>query len=485
MSYTNPQRAPSETAGAKPTLLLSAVSLLLIVALLALLAPDVMRPDPLAKDAAQSAAPTPDTPIVPTQAPAISVVRAVVDADPVWAAAVPLPFGCQGPAPVVSAVGSHGAVLIGAFVMPAGGGRQAMDSLRSCGHQRTVAGAQARSFSVDGGQVVIWSRGDVLVSVSAPAVDAAVLAATDTRLLGALEGQCASADIAAQDPTRNPTLGQYTPWRIEQQVAVVASGLEVPEAESVATPTELDAPTLPAGVTGPPLPEAVPAPQRPEHPGEQPLTRSYWLPAVDELGPGCGWAFTGATGPQVDPAAVSRQAAAATRDAQTALDAEHAEWAQAATSYLDALPGYQEQLSAWEAYATEVREVAAHWQDQAKSLATYQAAVTTRQTQLDQLASFEADRDAAQKTYEAAVLACTTWQQEVETEQRAPRPDPESTPTPEPDADPSATPPPGPTPAPPEPPLGGCPAPRSAILDQAAPAVAPEPTPPMLWEPES
>jgi len=475
--------------GAAPALLLSALSLLLIAALVVLVAPDVLRPDPLARGVSRSAAPTPTTQIVPADAPAISVVRAVVDAEPAWAATVPLPFGCQGAAPVVAAIGAHGPVVIGAFVMPAGAGQHAMDSLRSCGRQTTVAGEQARSFSVDGGQVVIWSRGDVLVSVSAPAVDAAVLAATDARLQAALQGQCASTDPAAQDPTRNPVLPQYTPWRIQQQVAVVSAGLEVPQAESIATPTELDLPTLPAGITGPPLPEAVPAPQRPEHPGEQPMTRPYWVPAVDEVGPGCGWAFTGATGPQVDPDAVQQEAAAAGRDAQAELDAEHAAWARAATAYLDALPGYQEELTAWEAYVAAVRDVDAQWGEQAQALATYQAAVRLRESQQRRLEKFEADQAAAQEAYEVAVLACTTWQEAVDAAaQRALTPDPDTTPSPEPSTDPSATPTADPTadptPTTPEPPAGGCPAPRPAILDQSAPDVAPEPTPPTLWQAE-
>lgn len=476
MSYTKPRRYRAEPFGATAALPLTVVALGGLAALGALLVPELLAPAVPAKAAPQPEPTVTVEQVVPATAPAFDVVRAVVDTEPVWNQVLPLPFGCDGPDPVLSATGTHGAVVLGAFVMPAGGGSAALDSIRSCGRRTDVAGARAVRFAVDGGQVVLWSRGDVLVSVSAPAVDDAVLRSVDERLNAALAGTCVSAAPEAQDPSRNPVLGSYTPWTATAQVHVETAGLSVPGAP--AAPTALELPVLPAGVAGPPLPEPVAAPAVPQHPGDEPLERSLSVPAVDVDGPGCGWAFTGATGPRVDGEAVEREAHSLITAQREQLEAEHAAWVDAVTAFTSALPTYEQELAAWEQYAAGVREVAASWSAQATAIDEHRRAVQRRDAQVRAHEAHLAAQAQAQADYDAALRACTTWQAQVDAAAAAPAPAPGPTATP------------GPTPAPsptvvlPPEPAGGCPPARPGVLDQAPPSIDPEPAAPALWQPE-
>lgn len=475
MSYTKPRRYRPESFGATAALPLTVVALASLVGMAALMVPEMFAAAPAAKAAPAPVATPTQQQVVPVTAPAFDVVRAVVQAEPAWNQAMPLPFGCEGPEPALSATGTHGAVVLGAFVMPAGGGNAALDIIRSCGRRTDVAGAPAVRFAVHGGQVVMWSRGDVVVSVAAPSADAALLASIDDRLLAALGPVCASTDPAAQDPSRNPVLGSYRPWHTVREVRVESAGVQVPEAMAPVPGVQL--PVQPAGIAGPPLPVPVEMPQPLAHPGPEPLTRSFEVPAVDDTGPGCGWAFTGATGPKVEPEVIEQQALAIEREQRDTLRAENTAWEQAARAYLEALPTHVEQRTAWDQYVAGVQEVATSWSTQAAALAQYEAAVQRRAEQQRAVEKFRADQASAAAAYDAAVAACAAWRTQADAARAAAA---QSQPTPS--ATPSAAPAPVATPTVPPTPAGGCPAPRPPILDSAAPTVDPEPAPPALWK---
>lgn len=386
-------------------------------------------------------------------APAREVILELLGDQARWGAVVPVGFGCALPAPVLSAERDG----VSVHVFGPGLGGTVAGQVADCGDATRVAGADATTIWADAGRVTAWTRGDVLVTVSSSGAPGDAAAALDERLVAALDGVCADLDPSRDDARRNPTQGGYAAYT--EQVAVrldpAPGAPDVGPAPAQPAAPDPGRPTMPSGLAGPALPDPLERPAAPAWPGAQPLQVDVTVPAVDRTGPGCGWSFTGAVAPAVDQAAVRARTTQLTSEARTQLKAQQDAWLVAATAYAPALAAYTTAAAAWDAHVDLVTAVTTSWAQQAGDLADYQLALAAYDKAVADMTAFLAERDAAQKAYDAAVAQCETEGDEV---------------VPEPGARPTPT---------------GCPTPpqRPAILDQPAPTVPVKPTPPDLWQP--
>ncbi len=384
--------------------------------------------------------------ITPNPAPARDVVTELLTA-PRWGATIPVPFGCQVAAPMLSA--QDGPVSV--HVFSAGLGQVVADQVTQCGTPTDVASTRATKMRIDGGTVTAWTRGDVMVTLTTSTRPGAEAERLDAALLDALSDTCADLAPGRADATRNPTHPGYTPHT--QVLTLTAEPTPGAPAVGEALPPPVDAPaaaTMPEGVVGPPAPKRVPEPTAPTWPGPEPLTTKVVVPAADITGPGCGWAFTDSVPPPVDLDAVQVKADALRQAAADQLTSRQQTWLTDAQQYTDELVEYVPALQSWTDYVTAVDDVHQAWSRQAAELDAYRADLATWQSAQDAAAEHQARQDEAQRDYDDTLAGCA---EETDAEHQADEP-------------PSL-----------------CDVPRPAILDQAPPPVPPKPTPPVLWAP--
>lgn len=406
--------------------------------------------------------------------PALDAIQAVVGRSARWGRGVPLPLDCDQPPLVASATASStDGRTIGAFVTPTGAGAEAFQRIRQCASSR--AGVNGRPFAVvdlDGGNTVIWQRGDMLMSVTAARFDPVTLAAIDRRAVRALRvNGCIDLDPTVADARRSPDRPDYAPHTIARTVRIDPVNVHVGGEDALTRLLDVRQVRVPDGVAGPPLPEPVDRPEVPQYPGVQQASISTDVPAADPVGPGCGWAFTDSVGPVDDRQAIEQAADALVELTQRDLRAQQKQWLQRVARYEQRRAPYERAAQAWNAYARRVAAVQKSWAHQRAELDRYDEQLTRWRSERDALSRFRAERDAASAQFEADTRACT-----------AGRPRPSGTasasPTPEPTTTPSGSsgaPTPVHTPA--------CPPARPAILDQREPAVEPQPVMPHLWRP--
>ncbi len=458
---------PSPTSwGAGPALGLSGLALAALGGFAALVLPPMLSPQAAAADETQVVEQVEPTLPDPSDPPALQVVRAVLGERADFGQVVPAPFGCTAPQAVISATASAPEGQVGVFVLPTGYGGTWTDSMARCGRASTmVPGASAIRMQVDGGQVLAWSRGDVLVTLAAGSVSPEAAAAVDARVSTALSPVCTNLAPAPGDATRNPRHEAYAQWTVAEQVVIEASG-EAPVDTSV-VPALAQAPTMtmPRGITGPPAPVAVTAPSALPDPGAEVLTAAVQVPAVDDAGPGCGWAFTAAAAPRVDGEQIAAQAEQVRASARADLLRGQAAWLTARAELEAALPAHLEAAAAWNGYVAAATGVRAAWDAQARELAAYDQALETWKQQVGDRDAWLVAREAAQTTYDEQLRVCAERPLEI-TPGGGPVPAPTATPSPSPSA------------GEPEP---VCPPAAPAILGEAEPVVGSEPTPPTLW----
>ncbi len=337
--------------------------------------------------------------------------------------------------------------------------------------------------------MLLWRRGDVLVSVTVaserPGGLAALGAEVDTAVLAVLAGRCADIDSTLADAARSPYVDRaaFLGRTVPITIAVPPSAPPVPPPgvaplPGAYSPGPLPSVSYPARPLEPvwplDLPVPVASPFAPVAPLPQPGATTVPSRVADPVGPGCGWVFTGQVAPPFDQAASALDAEARAQQAQAELVAQQTRWQAETVSYWSEVPVYEEQAALFVAYADSVRAVASAWDtitaqrtEYATALAAYQLAETAR-------SDFLVRQDAARLAYEAAVTACGS-------------PAPTDLPSPPTPPDPTATPAPTqlPTAAPDAPPIFGCPPAVPAILYESPPQVPEVPTPPPAPQPPS
>lgn len=404
----------------------------------------------LAPQAGATAEPADRT--APHASPARDVVVSLLGEQPRWGAVIPVGFGCTLPAPTLSA--ESGGVSVHVFGPGLGG--VVADTLAGCGTRARLGEIPAVTIPTDTGRLTAWTRGDVLVTLVTADAPGSAATDLDARLLAALEPVCVDLAPDAEAITRNPTQGSYAPFTEQVIVSVpeLADPPDVGAAPAQVAPADPGRPTVPQGLVGPPLPEPVTRPSAPTWPGPMPLVTDVTVPAVDQEGPGCGWAFTGAVPPPADAGAIRAQKTQAMADARSQLLAHQSAWATAAADYPAALEAYQVELAGWQAYVTAHAAVTDAWAEQSRALAAYQQELAAYDAAVTDREQFLADQAAAQDAYDRAVARCTASQN--------------------PDAEPGAG----------GRPPRGCATPpeRPAILDQPTPPVPAVPAPPVLWK---
>ena len=339
----------------------------------------------------------------------------------------------------------------------------------------SVAGRPAAS-------ALFWRRGDVVGIVATPSSSpdglAPAAASLDTVMLTSMNTACASVSSTLADAARSPWIDgvTFTGLTHPVPVSVTPSPLPVPPAGVTPpppsySPTPLPSVSLPMRPADPvwptDLPTPVASPVQPVFPVAAPAVSVIPSRADDPVGPGCGWAFTGQTPPPYDGVEQAAVANALAVQAQQELNGAQSLWQSNVVSYWQQVPAYQQQATAFLAYAAAVQQVADAWDtitrqrdDYAAAVAAYEAAVQTRNDFLDQQA-------AAQAAYDAELVRCTAGGP-APTSSGAPGPTDTSTPT--------AVPTGSSTPTPTD--LPGCPPVQPPILLQTPPPVPPLPTAP-------
>lgn len=398
--------------------------------------------------------------------PALDTIRTVLGDDVSWGRSVPVSFGCNAPDPVISATKSSGSATTGLYVMSTGEGAEAFQKVLSCASwSYTNDDVRVAVLPLSGGQVRIWQRGDVLASLSTQS--SADISATDSALRSALSNVCVNMSPSVEDAKRNPNRSDYTAYTKSETVTIAASGTTIPSRTEVGTLSDSTSQSLPSGLQGPPEPTPVTKPAALDYPGDEPLSKVVTVPAVDSVGPGCGWAFTDASAPVVDESAIDATAEKLKSQAKSDLEAAQAKWVKSATEFNEQYEDWATERDTWNAYAAELDSVHEKWSEQETLLANYQEALSEWTAQKKVRDDFIAAQEEARKDYEAQVAACSAT----------------SSPTPTPSATPASTPTPTPTSSASSSSVQSCPATVPQILSQAVPSLSAKPSAPTLWTP--
>ncbi|MGV8910701.1 MAG: hypothetical protein ACOH1Y_17125, partial [Propionicimonas sp.] len=160
-----------------------------------------------------------------------------------------------------------------------------------------------------------WRRGDLVAMVAATGhgVPMRIVKEYDARIAAALQGVCETTDSVAGDGTRSPYASSagFTGLTVNRPVGLPA-GVTAPPKISTDAPTPVPVVTLPDAPADPywpaALPSPVPAPTPPPVLAYPTLTVNVPVRAQDNLGPGCGWAFTGQPVPHFDQTQADLQA---------------------------------------------------------------------------------------------------------------------------------------------------------------------------------
>lgn len=335
-------------------------------------------------------------------------------------------------------------------------------------------------------------RGDVITYITGPAGAplSELSRAMDSVVSSKLNGACLNQESTASEATRSPfsPVG-YQAFTEDAKVSIPKPAL--PTASPTVKAVPVPAPVL-VPETAKPLPEPdypvypqmpapVALPAAPEAPSEAATEATVAVPAQDKNGPGCGWAFTGMTGPQFDAEAARTARQTITSEANTRLVEGVHTWQAKTSEYWTAYAAYEKDAAAYNSYRAKVTEVNAAWSAIARTWDTFRANEAEYRAAVKNREDFTARKADAEASFAKATEVCNA---------PAPAPQPSQTPSPSSSPSPSASPDPstGPTiaPTPPAAPTAtpspavkaGCPAARPAILDQAAPSVPDKPTPP-------
>lgn len=370
---------------------------------------------------------------------------------------------------------------------------------------RIEGGADVLQIASPGRDVVLIRRGDVVVAldgrgttISAP-MAADVAAAMSTVLAGA--GTCVNPESPRSDSTRSPYVApdDFTGFLVDTEVLPVdpppapVAKQELPGTAEVVLPEQPDFPFWPLA-----LPEPVPRPDMPQPPAEVMSSKLIKVRVEDKLGPGCGWDFTGQVQPEFDQAISDEMEQRMIVAAQKEMADDAVRYTTEATAYGEAVVKYIDASVTWNTYAVQVAEIATAWKGQRDAQQTYATQLANYNRAVNEYNSFVGRKQAAQRSYDDQVVACSLRPPEVPTTTVTVRPTPTNEPTSPPVT--QTTPPTDTstvivTPSPTAAPSGNgfapfpmqqliCPPVRPAILDQSPPTIPPLPTPPPDPRPE-
>jgi hypothetical protein len=233
---------------------------------------------------------------------------------------------------------------------------------------RGAGGGVGGGFRADDGTVVehVLRRGDVLVRVAGGVRDGrvgGVVGRVDAALDIALGPVCSDTSAGVEAAERNPIWPRYSGLLAQREVRMGAQGDPVIPAVTVPVQPDftqvVDDPAFVPSLVGPVIdeaPEAVgPAP-------EVPVQELYLVKVLDEVGPGCGWAFAGTVAPVESGDALGADAKLARDRARERLELrrlgaqiERERWVQRQVNYLTEVAAYESyrQREAAVRYATD------------------------------------------------------------------------------------------------------------------------------------
>ncbi|CAB4945447.1 unannotated protein [freshwater metagenome] len=348
---------------------------------------------------------------------------------------------------------------------------------------------------------VAWREGDVILEVHSATLGASallVLASTiDSTATAALQPVCPALGSAVDEGARSPYVSRdgYTGLVVGRDVSVPpipepaapqgvtrrdsTVALEPPPAISLPTST----PTEPLW---PPLPTAPPTPVLPSPVSAQPTAAVAAVPQRDDVGPGCGWAFTQQLAPAFNEEIAQQQASAQIATVTADLLAAQKRWAVDVVAYWTAASAYDRAIGPFRIYAAQVEKARTSWAELQLARDQYATALALWQQLVASRTTFVGAQLAASRDYEAALLLCAqattststppASTSSASTSQPTSSPGPTTTPSPTTTPDPTTTPVPLPSPS-----LtfsNPCPPVRPQILDQPIPTLAPPPLAP-------
>jgi hypothetical protein len=195
-------------------------------------------------------------------------------------------------------------------------------------------------------QEMVFSIGDVVVTAlsvggsSSGAIQtfSTLATALTSALTTALTSQgCAALQYSAGEHVRNPESAAYVGLLVSQTVPIPPSD-HLPDLSLInAAP-----PVLPV----PPPGQVVTLPAAPPPPAYPSLTATIDVPTLDQVGPGCGWAFTDT----VTPSPPSFNLAQAQQDALAPLLSSWTQWPARVATYLDAVATYNADMASYNLY---------------------------------------------------------------------------------------------------------------------------------------
>lgn len=296
---------------------------------------DAPAPAPAAAAAAAAAAAVPAATVT---AGASSTITAAAGRTPEKGTAADLAgWACAaGPTTWIAADSSYSttpgtAATVTVTTVRPGSGASTVEGWRTALHgcPGTVTDTDTGLLWQSGSRALALTRhADTIIYTAAAGTSAAGLAQTltghaDTWAGSALNQVCANPADTTDGTSRNPAAATYTGHTDSSAVTAAVPGLpeaaltgaEVSPVRSWAAPTPSPQPGLAAYGTIPALtdPAAVPSPSaaeptvdpgpRPGQPEPAPPATTITFPAADPVGPGCGWAWIGASAPAFDAAA--------------------------------------------------------------------------------------------------------------------------------------------------------------------------------------
>ncbi len=300
----------------------------------------------------------------------------------------------------------------------------------------------SRASSAHGVTAAVWSRGDFVVVSAGKLADAEAIDAT---LVAALETyQCASIDVPTSDFYENPDIAGD-----DYQVPTLASVVEVEPIDPVGpdgeggqpgevlaapqpgdTPDPGDDPEIPEDapdgrVYWPALPEPVERPEIDE-PGDAPSEAvTVNIPRDDNIGPGCGWAFSGYPVLHVTGATATEREQMES-DAADDLTSQWETWAGSVEDYWAAREDYDEAVEAYRTYASQVDAVAAYWADVVAPLwDQYDEDLTAYEAGVEAERKWREQREAAAAEWDDYIATCTppsTTEEQTGTTDPSPQP---------------------------------------------------------------
>ena len=223
--------------------------------------------------------------------------------------------------------------------------QQLAAQLSDCGDRRAEVGSPAGvdslgvesvTATVPAGSVTLVRRGDVVMQLIGPSADVATVATGLDATLAANLASCVNPASGVADAQRNPWLQgvTYVGLLADSEVRVPKQG---PPAGTTAAPkVAIDAAhrghrgraaaaSERPGVAAQPAGGREPA-NGAQQPWAEPESTVVQVPMVDKLGPGCGWAFTSASAPVVNEAAVAAERDRLREAARVNLVAQQQAW---------------------------------------------------------------------------------------------------------------------------------------------------------------